>query len=427
MSRSNQAPLPSGWIPYPFWAIAKEKVVTGQESEGLLSVYLDRGVIPYSEGGGLVHKPADSLEKYQLVDAGDFVMNNQQAWRGSVGVSKYRGIVSPAYLVFSLDKSKLLPEYAAYMFRDRSYVEKYMLSSLSVGDIQRQVKWNHLRKIAVHIPSKEEQQALARYLDQKTIRIDALIDKKSRFIELLKEKRQAVITNVVTKGLNPSSGMRMVDTDYFGVVASHWKIVPLKSVAYVELSNVDKKSIDGEPEVLLCNYVDVYRNEKITSRINFMRATASHQQIQRLRLIRGDVLLTKDSEAPNDIGVPSLVAENINAVCGYHLALARPKQNLLCGEFLAWFLRSHNAKAYFETEAKGMTRYGIDKSSLKDTPICLPPLDEQIAIASFLDRETGRLDALSEKTKRSIELLKEHRSTLITAAVTGKIDVRMLR
>ena len=110
MSRHAQESPPPGWASCPFWAITTEKVITGQESEGLLSVYLDRGVIPYSEGGGLVHKPAESLEKYQLVEAGDFVMNNQQAWRGSVGVSRHRGIVSPAYLVVSLHRSRLLPE-----------------------------------------------------------------------------------------------------------------------------------------------------------------------------------------------------------------------------------------------------------------------------------------------------------------------------
>lgn len=105
----------AGWVTYPFWSVAKPKSISGLTAEGLLSVYLDRGVIPYSEGGGLVHKPSESLEKYQLVEPGDLVLNNQQAWRGSLGVSEYRGIVSPAYLIFELDSSKINPAFGNYV------------------------------------------------------------------------------------------------------------------------------------------------------------------------------------------------------------------------------------------------------------------------------------------------------------------------
>lgn len=99
----------TNWDNRPFWTIARSKSISGLTGAGLLSVYLDRGVIPYSEGGGLVHKPAESLEKYQLVEPGDLVMNNQQAWRGSLGVSNHRGIVSPAYLIFELDREQIDP------------------------------------------------------------------------------------------------------------------------------------------------------------------------------------------------------------------------------------------------------------------------------------------------------------------------------
>ncbi|PJE27340.1 EcoKI restriction-modification system protein HsdS [Pseudooceanicola marinus] len=186
------------WKVFPFWSIAKSKSVSGHPEEGLLSVYLDRGVIPYSEGGGLVHKPAESLEKYQLVEPGDLVMNNQQAWRGSLGVSNHRGIVSPAYLVLHLDQTKIDPSFANYMFRARPYVEKFMLASMSVGDIQRQIKWPHLRVVPVTVPDVAEQKRLAVALDQEGDRIAGLITKTERSIELLKEKRSALITAAVT-------------------------------------------------------------------------------------------------------------------------------------------------------------------------------------------------------------------------------------
>ena len=187
-----------GWNRFPFWSVAKSKSISGRPDEGLLSVYLDRGVIPYSEGGGLVHKPAESLEKYQLVEPGDLVMNNQQAWRGSLGVSLHRGIVSPAYLVLELDREKLDPTFANYMFRARPYVEKFMLASMSVGDIQRQIKWPHLRIVPVVVPSVTEQREIAEHLDNEGKRIDGLITLTERSIDLLREKRAALITAAVT-------------------------------------------------------------------------------------------------------------------------------------------------------------------------------------------------------------------------------------
>lgn len=187
-----------GWNRFPFWSVAKSKSISGRPDEGLLSVYLDRGVIPYSEGGGLVHKPAESLEKYQLVEPGDLVMNNQQAWRGSLGVSLHRGIVSPAYLVLKLDREKIDPTFANYMFRARPYVEKFMLASMSVGDIQRQIKWPHLRIVPVVVPSVTEQREVAERLDIEGKRIDDLITLTERSIDLLREKRAALITAAVT-------------------------------------------------------------------------------------------------------------------------------------------------------------------------------------------------------------------------------------
>jgi type I restriction enzyme S subunit len=189
--------VPRHWRVVDFWTVARQVSVTGMTNESLLSVYLDRGVVPYSEGGGLVHKPSESLEGYQLVEPGNFVLNNQQAWRGSVGVSCHRGIVSPAYLIFELT-SALHPAFAHYQFREQRFVNEMMLSSQGVGDIQRQVKWPLLRKAKVFMPPIEEQKAISSYLERKSARIDALIRKTEHSIELLKEHRTALITAAVT-------------------------------------------------------------------------------------------------------------------------------------------------------------------------------------------------------------------------------------
>ena len=194
---ASELEVPDHWTVTNFWTVARQVSRSGNQDVGLMSVYLDRGVIPYSEGGGLVHKPSESLEAYQLVEPGNFVLNNQQAWRGSVGVSKHRGIVSPAYLIFELSK-ELDPDFANYQFREARFVEEMMLSSQGVGDIQRQVKWPLLRLAKVFLPPIEEQRDIVAHLNRATTRIDTLIAKTERSIELLREHRTALITAAVT-------------------------------------------------------------------------------------------------------------------------------------------------------------------------------------------------------------------------------------
>lgn len=413
MSRCTHESPPTGWTSYPFWAIATEKVITGQESEGLLSVYLDRGVIPYSEGGGLVHKPAESLEKYQLVEAGDFVMNNQQAWRGSVGVSKHRGIVSPAYLVFSLDKSKLLPEYAAYMLRDKSYVEKYMLSSLSVGDIQRQIKWNHLRKIILQLPPQDEQRNLVQYLDNKISRIDALIDKKTRLIELLKAKRQACIAKAVTKGLIRDVSLKKSGVKWLGDIPVHWEI---KRAKYLfQLNKREPIDTDG--------IVTAFRDGQVTLRANRRTDgfTNSFKEVGYQRVLKGDLVIHAMDAFAGAVGV-----SDSDGKCTPVYSCCTPIGNINA-TFYARMIRNMALSGYIESLAKGIRERSTDFRwrEFAEQKLPIPPLDEQLAINSFIDRQLTRIEPLIEKTQLSIELLREHRSALITAAVTGKINIRI--
>jgi type I restriction enzyme S subunit len=180
----------------------------------------------------------------------------------------------------------------------------------------------------------------------------------------------------------------------------------LKHLARIAVSNVDKKSADEERRVRLCNYTDVYYNGLITANLEFMRATASDSQIRDFCLRPGDVLITKDSETPDDIAVPALVAESADdLVCGYHLALIRPNQALVDPGFLFWTLASTSARSWFSTQATGVTRFGLRAQSIADARLSLPPIDEQREIADFLDAETARIDALIEKKRRLMELL----------------------
>lgn len=195
-------------------------------------------------------------------------------------------------------------------------------------------------------------------------------------------------------------------------------VVPLKRVAAVMPSNVDKNSEEGQQKVHLCNYVDVYKNERITDSIEFMEATATDAQIRKFTLQADDVIVTKDSEEPTDIGVPAYVPKSLpGIVCGYHLAVLRPSDERLFGGYLHWVVQSAEVQAYYATAATGISRYALGISELGMTPVYLPARSEQERIANFLDEQTARIDALIAEKERLIATIDELRYSTISQAV----------
>jgi type I restriction enzyme, S subunit len=209
---------------------------------------------------------------------------------------------------------------------------------------------------------------------------------------------------------------------WLGEIPVGWEVKRLKTLASVELSNVDKKSVDGQEIVQLCNYTDVYYNERITGVLEFMPATATREQVRRFSLRTGDVLITKDSESWTDIAVPAVVAEDLPGVlCGYHLAHIRPGADY-DGAFLSRAFAAVGPRDQFQVAANGITRFGLGGGAIRTGIFPVPPEPEQRAIAAFLNRETARIDGLVAKKERLIELLQEQRTALITRAVTKGLD-----
>lgn len=181
-----------------------------------------------------------------------------------------------------------------------------------------------------------------------------------------------------------------------------WRLVPLGQATELTLSSVDKKIKSHENEVLLCNYMDVYSNSFIRSDFQFMAATATKREIERCTLRPGDVIITKDSEQYDDIGVPALVRDDVrNLVCGYHLAILRPLQSLIDGPYLLYALQTTNVQHQFHAYANGVTRFGLRKDDIQRVEVPLPPLPEQRAIAHIL----GTLDDKIELNRRMNETL----------------------
>jgi len=211
--------------------------------------------------------------------------------------------------------------------------------------------------------------------------------------------------------------------------------LPLKRLVEIRSSNVDKIVDPDEQRVRLCNYVDVYYNNLIRIDLPLSVGSATHREIRKFCLREDDVLITKDSETPDDIAVPAFVEQTAeDIVCGYHLALLRPFKERIKGKFLFNFLKSHSARAAFYVRAQGITRFGLTLPGIGSVLCPAPGLEVQESVVNFLDVETALFDRMIEKAGGQdsasaatpgsfLNILLEQRAALITAAVTGQIDV----
>ena len=219
-----------------------------------------------------------------------------------------------------------------------------------------------------------------------------------------------------------TNAVRLVRSMWPATEPARWSLRRLRHLADIRPSNVDKKSVDGEANVRLCNYTDVYYNDSITSDMSFMPATAPLAQVKRFELRPDDVLVTKDSETPADIAIAAHVRDELPGVlCGYHLAILRPLPHV-DGRFLVYALQSRPLAAQTEVAASGVTRFALSTGALADLTLPVPGRAEQLAIADFLDRETAKIDALVAKKQRLVGLLQEKRTALISHAVTKGLD-----
>ena len=188
-----------------------------------------------------------------------------------------------------------------------------------------------------------------------------------------------------------------------------WRVKNLNKIAEIRTSNVDKKTKDSERHVLLCNYMDVYSHEYIVDNMPFMEATATRDEIERFHLQEGDVIITKDSESPDDIGVPAVVLRVVdNLVCGYHLSLIRPYTEEVNSVYLSKQLSTHQVQRYFAQHATGSTRFGLSIATIENVEIPLPPPLVQAKIAEILSlvdeaiRQTESIIAKHERIKTGL-------------------------
>ena len=353
---------------------------------------------------------AKSLKNYKIVKENDLIINIMLAWNGSLGISKYYGITSPAYCIYRT-YDNFDPNFFGYLFSTNLYKNEFKKNSYGIIDSRLRMYSNNFFNITAFYPSLREQKEIVNFLDKKCEQINQFIADKKQLINLLKEQRQSVINSHVNESENDDS--------------NNWVTHKLKHISDIKFSNVDKLTHKGEVKVKLCNYVDVYKNDYITNNIDFMLATATLEEIEKFKVIKGDIIITKDSESADDIGIPAFVSEDIeNLVCAYHLAMIRANQEIILDEFLFRKIESKEVNSQFEVNATGVTRVGLSIADISNVLISYPKdIKVQKEIISKIKSETKTIDETIFKTEEELRLVAEYKEALISNAVTGQLHI----
>jgi len=401
--------IPAHWKTYRIKSLLSLRSEKNSGDRDLLSVYLDRGVISYNDSDGMqVHKPSADLSNYQNVHIGDFVLNNQQAWRGSVGVSKYDGIISPAYFVFSLS-DKCDPDYMNFLLRDGSMVQQYETASRGVGTIQRNLYALWFYESLVALPPLAEQRRIAAFLDAKCAEIDALTADIQTQIDTLEQYKRSVITETVTKGLNPDAEIKDSGIQWIGNMPSHWEVIRGKYILrYMQ------KPVREDDGVITC-----FRDGEVTLRSNRREDgfTMSDKEIGYQGIDIGDLVVHGMDGFAGSIGISDSRGK------------ASPVLNVLDTDqnkrYIMYYLRSMAYSDVFLALATGIRVRSCDLrwNKLADLSYPVPPLDEQKAIVEHIDAVLAKADAVISDKKAQLATLDDYKKSLIFEYVTGKKEV----
>ena len=297
------------------------------------------------------------------------------------------------------------------------------LNQYSVSAAQPGLSVEIIGNLQIPLPTDEEQAAIADFLMRQTTKLDALIAEQRTLIDLLKEKRQAVISHAVTKGLDPRVPMKDSGVEWLGEVPAHWDFFPIKRELQFLTSGsrgwADHYADEGPLFIRIGNLTrdDVGLDLSDIQRVQIPQGSEG----ERTRVQPGDVLFSITAY----IGSVAVVPENLKtAYVSQHVALARLNSGKLLPEWVAYFAKSLVGKIFLENQGYGGTKIQLSLDDVANLPVTVPPLDEQYRVISSIREETACLDALTAEAQTTIALLQERRSALISAAVTGKIDVR---
>jgi len=364
----------------------------------------------------------DDLSGYKVIEAGQFGMNKMKAWQGSYGVSKYTGIVSPAYYVFKFEQD-IDPDFFHWAIRSHLYISFFASASDGVRVGQWDLSKGRMKEIPFVFPEKKIQTAIANFLDEKTVKIDEAIAIKEKQIELLKERKQIIIQQAVTQGLDPTVPMKDSGVEWIGKIPAHWEVIRLKDICKAygrigfrgytasDLVNAHEGAITLSPS----NIIDSEMNYEKCSYLSWEKYFESPE----IMIKNTDIILVKTGSSYGK----SAIVKSLSHEATINPQLLVIKDILISAFYLHYLMTSVGFLSVIDSEVIGSTIPTISENKIMNIKIAVPGNDEQLKIVEYLDLTLNEVTKGIENIDSQVEKLKEYKTTLINSAVTGKIKV----
>lgn len=383
--------------------------------------------------------PSGNLESFKFIKKGDFAIS-LRSFEGGLEYCHHDGIVSPAYTVLKSSKPCLLDGYYRYLFKSHIFISELQTSIVGIRE-GKNISYDELRYSILPIPKEAEQTTIAHFLDQKTAQIDAAIAIKEQQVALLKERKQILIQQAVTKGVgfdfaqptdsdrslsevegNNGVPMKNSGVEWIGEIPAHWEVKKLRYLGSTQngISAGADYFGSGYPFI---SYGDVYKNRVLPQFVSGL-ANSSIEEQKHYSILEGDVLFTRTSETVEEIGFASVCFQTIenSTFAGFLIRFRPTSRNLLKG-FSRYYFCSSMMRKYFVKEMNLVIRASLSQELLKNLPVILPPKSEQVGIFSYLEEQSNKIDDAVMLQQQQIEKLREYKTTLINSAVTGKIKI----
>ncbi|MCA4775624.1 restriction endonuclease subunit S [Empedobacter stercoris] len=443
--------IPINWSMESFKNILNERNEKNDpiKTDERLSLSIDKGVTSYNDKTTNLDRFKDDVSQYKLAHKGDLVFNSMNMIVGALGVSNYYGCVSPVYYTYYSKHNST--KFYEYFFRNKNiqgvlYSMGKGLLAIDRGDgkyntLRLKVSRDDLRSFKIPLPPIHEQEAIANFLDEKTAKIDALVQTKEQQIEKLKELRQAKIHQAVTKGLpchaepveassktHALSEVEMKDSgvEWIGEIPAHWEVKRFANSFSLGKGLTITKEYLRDEGIFCVNYGEIHSKYgfEVNPEIHPLRCVDTDylKTSSSSLLEKGDFVFADTSEDLKGSGNFTYLSSNIKTFAGYHTVIAKPN-NDLNSRFLAYEFDSAKFRSQIQSKVKGVKVFSITQTLLKTLFIWLPPIQEQEQIVSFLDEVTGKIDQAIAQKQEQITKLKEYKQSLINDVVTGKVRV----
>lgn len=405
--------IPADWNEIPLRKVFEDvkNSNTNGDNIRMLSLVKDIGIIPYEDRGNQGNKSSDKLEKYKIVEKGDFVINKMNAVLGSLGISEYEGLVSPVYYVLrNRNEDEFISRYFELIFKTRSVQRFLRTMSKGIMEIRESVDWAELKNMALPLPSTEDQRSIVEYVN----RVDKLtrdfIKQKQKNIELLKEYKQSKINELVTKGLDPNVKMKDSGIKWLGEIPQHWEVKRLKNVVDYCNRGETPKYIDESP-VKVVNQATFSKGEFCEKEIKYHDGEAVKGA-----LINGDLLLA--STGGGVLGKVYLFQEGEGYMADSHVTIIRSKE-MNVSKYLYYFFRG-NFSLINGILAEGSTNQTeLQRDWLRSMYILRPPRNEMEDILRKIEEYDGVFEKIVDISQKQILAIRKYRQSLIYELVTG--------